>query len=130
MKTKTFVIGILGLLVAFSIALAGCKQPTDGSGDNNSNTNSTPTTGTLVITNTSPTWYIVSVEIREADETTIIQRYNGSPLGKDRTCEFSLPTGVYNVTLKDDEPHILYKNGVVVTVGKTTNLTYNGVAIL
>jgi hypothetical protein len=139
MKTKkAFVIGILGLLLAFGMVLAGCEQSTGGGGDddtnnnnnNNNNNNSTPTTGILVITNTSPDWYILSVEIRETGETTVLQKYNGSPLGRDKTCEFSLPTGVYDVKLKDDYPDTLDKTGVVVTVGKTTNLTYNGDTIL
>jgi hypothetical protein len=70
------------------------------------------------------------VEIRESGEATVVQRYNGSPLGKDKTCEFSLPTGVYYITLRDDFPYTTYRNGVIVTAGRTTNLVYNGVEIL
>lgn len=127
--------GIFSILLIFGMVFVACEQPGNGDSDDNNTTNTntgnnTPTTGTLIITNTSPDWYIRSVEVYESGGTTIIDNYNGSPLGKDKSCTFSLSTGVYDITLKDDYPSTIYKRNVVVTAGKTVNLTFNGGEIL
>jgi hypothetical protein len=132
MKRKAFLTGIFSLILILGMIFAGCAQPTDSGGNNNNNNqgNQTPTTGTLVITNTSLDYFIVSVEVREHGETTVKEKYTGAALGKDKSCQFSLPTGVYDITLTDDYPETLQKNNVVVTAGKETHLTYNGNTIL
>jgi hypothetical protein len=135
MRTKPFVIGILGLLLAFSLVLGACKQPTEGGDNNTGNQNNTPTptptTGTLVISNTTPELFIQKVEVRESGEAEVLQKYTGAPVGRGETVQFTLEAGVYDITLTDDwNPGSYYKTGVVIKIGQTTNLTFNGLSIL
>jgi hypothetical protein len=120
--------------------LAGC-EPAVGGGDNtgtnnNGNNNDAddppaPTTGTLVITNTALENYILRVEIRESGEDDVVRTYNGAPVGKDKTVEFTLPPGAYDIQIRDDWTQYPYfKNAVTVKLGQSTHLTFNGFEIL
>lgn len=150
MKTKAFLIGILGLLLAFS--MAGCEQAAGGGGGDNGGANNggnnnnndddkkedtppAPTTGTLVIKNTAGDYYIVRVEVRESGEPDTVAIYRDAAVGKDGTVQFTLPPGAYDITLKDDSggyfgTDTYYKFAVTVRLGQITNLTYNGVGFV
>jgi hypothetical protein len=143
MKTKAFLIGILGLLLAFSMVLAGCESATgggggdNGGGNNGGNNNNdddkkddpppAPTTGTLVITNTSLEYFMRQVDVRESGEIDIVERYRGGARGQGETIEFTLPPGAYDITLRDDTGYWNCEiRAVTVRVGQATHLTFNG----
>jgi archaellum component FlaG (FlaF/FlaG flagellin family) len=135
MKNKLFVTGILSILLVVGLILAGCDTGTNGgsdSGDNSNNSgenNETPTTGKVIIKNTSGNYAIAWVEVNDVttgnavvDEATTIATKGGSKT-------YTIDPGKYIVTIWDDSDYEVSSVQFQLNAGGSKTLTFTGLEL-
>jgi hypothetical protein len=122
MKKKALVLGLISMMLVSALALTGCSDPDDDTPP----PASTPTTGTVTITNNSAERAITRVSVLDADTQLPVTNEPASIAIRGGSKSFTVDPGKYLVRVTDDANNQVTSTQFTLTAGGSKSLNFTG----